>query len=68
MNNILIYSKTLKKHKNYVKKVLTCFMKRNLRLKSEKYEFHKEKIDFLRFIVGKQGIKIDFTKLKVVRK
>ena len=43
-------------------------MKRNLQLKSKKCEFHKKKIDFLKFIVKRQKIKIDFTKLKAVRK
>ena len=67
LNDILIYSKTLKKHVNHVQKVLTCLMKRNLRLKSKKCEFHKEKVDFLKFIVEKHNIKIDSTKLKAVQ-
>ena len=43
-------------------------MKKNLRLKLKKCEFHKKKVDFLKFIVEKQEIKIDFTKLKIVQK
>ena len=66
LNNILIYSKTLKKHVKHIQKILTCLIKKNLQLKSKKCEFHKKKIDFLKFIVEKHNIKIDFTKLKAV--
>ena len=67
LNDILIYSKTLKKHVKLVQKILTCLMKRNLRLKSKKCEFHKKEIDFLKFIVKKHSIKINSTKLKIVQ-
>ena len=68
LNNILIYSKTLKKHVNHVKKMLTCFMKRKLRLKSKKCEFHKKKIKFLNFIISNEKIKIDFIKINAIKK
>ena len=45
-NNILIYSKTLKKHVKYIQKVLTCLIKKNLRFKSKKCKFHKKKSIF----------------------
>ena len=67
LNNILIYSKTLKKHVKYIQKILTCLIKKNLRLKSKKCEFYKKKIDFLKFIVEKHNIKIDFIKLKTIQ-
>ena len=68
LNNILIYSKTIKKHIKYIQKILTCLIKRNLQLKPKKYAFHKNEIDFLKFIVEKQNIKINFVKLKIVQK
>ncbi len=40
LNDIIIYSKILKKHVNYVFKVLECLNKRNLHLKLKKCEFH----------------------------
>ena len=40
LNDIMIYSKILKEHVSYIFKVLECLNKRNLHLKSKKYEFH----------------------------
>jgi len=42
LNNILIFSETEKKHEKHVKKILKKFQEKNLYLKSEKYEFHKQ--------------------------
>jgi len=36
LNNILVYSKTLEEHKVYVRQVLDCLAKADLRLKLEK--------------------------------
>jgi len=55
LNDIMIYSNILKKHINYVFKVLECLDRRNLRLKSKKCEFHQEEVDFLGFVVGRHG-------------
>ncbi len=40
LNDIIIYSKILKKHISYVFKVLECLNIRNLYLKLKKCEFH----------------------------
>ncbi len=40
LNDIIIYSNILKKHVNYIFKVLKCLDKRNLHFKSKKCEFH----------------------------
>ncbi len=40
LNNIMIYSKILKKYVNYVFKVLKCLNIKNLHLKLKKYEFY----------------------------
>ena len=66
LNNILIYSKTLKKHVNHVKKILTCFIKK-IRLKFEKCEFHKKKFNFLKFIIDNKEIKINFIKINSIK-
>ena len=42
LNNILIYFKNKKNHKKHVKKILKKLQEKNLYLKSEKYEFHKQ--------------------------
>ena len=47
----------------YVKKVLEVLASRSLRLKASKCEFHKEEIEYLGYIVRKEGIKISFEKI-----
>ncbi len=51
LNDILVYLKTKKKHVQHVKKVLQTLKKVNLRIKSEKSEFHVQSVQFLKFIV-----------------
>ncbi len=40
LNDIIIYLKNLKKHVNYIFKVLKCLNIKNLHFKSKKCEFH----------------------------
>ena len=68
LNDILIYSETLEKHVNHVQKVLTCLMKKNLRLKSKKCEFHKKEVNFLEFVIERHDIKMNFSKITAVQK
>ena len=68
LDDILVYSKTLEDHQRHVSQVLNCLEARDLRLKPEKCEFHKEEVDFLGFIVGRNGIRIDPQKLEAVSK
>ena len=67
LDDILVYSKTLEEHQLHVSKVLECLGVRDLRLKPEKCEFYKEEVDFLGFIVGRNGIRIDPAKLWAIK-
>ncbi len=42
LNDILIYFENEEDHKKHVKEVLKRLQEKNLYLKSEKYEFHKQ--------------------------
>ena len=66
LDNILIYLKNLKNHWRHVKNVLKWLLIKQLRCKSEKYEFHKKEVDFLRFVVKINGIKIDPKKIQKI--
>ena len=66
LDNILIYLKIICKHKKYVKEVLIRLLKKQLYYKSEKCEFHKKKVAFLGFLVKKDGIKMDPSKIMKV--
>ena len=68
LDDIFIYSKTLEKHIRYIKTILDKLRPSKLLLGKEKCEFHKHKVDFLGFIVGRNGIKIDPEKTQKVQK
>jgi len=67
LNDIMIYSITLKKHVQHVSQILECLNKRDLRLKSKKCEFHREKVNFLEFVVGRHEIRMNSKKIKAVK-
>ncbi len=68
LNNIIIYSKILKKYISYIFKVLKYLNIKNLYFKSKKYKFYRKKIDFLEFVVKQYRIYIDLEKLQTVKK
>jgi len=67
LDDIMIYSITLKKHVQHVFQILECLNKRDLRLKPEKCEFHREKVDFLEFVVERHEIRMNPKKIKTVK-
>ena len=68
LNNILIYSETEKNHEKHVKKVLRRFQEKKLYLKSEKCEFHKQQIEYLKHIIITEKLKMNSEKIKAVIK
>ena len=48
LNDITVYSNTLKKHKSHVKKVFKTLQKAELKLKLKKSKFHVQRTKFLR--------------------
>ncbi len=66
LNDILVYSKTKKEHMQHVKKVLQTLKKVDLRIKSGKSEFHVQSVQFLRFIVMFQSLRMNLKKIKAV--
>jgi len=66
LNDILVYLKMKKEHVQHVKKVLQTLKKVDLRIKSEKSEFHVQSVQFLKFIVMFQNLKMNLKKIKAV--
>jgi len=66
LNDILVYSKTKKEHVQHVKKILQTLKKVDLCIKSEKSEFHVQSVQFLRFIVTSQNLRMNLKKIKAV--
>ena len=67
LNDILIYFKILSKHKQHVRTMLQCLKQRRLLFKLEKCEFHQFNVEFLKFIIKIQGIRMNSTKLKTIK-
>jgi hypothetical protein len=67
LDDILVYSRTLEEHIRHVTKVLKCLRKADLRLKLEKCEWHKEEVEFLGFVVGRNRVKISSKKIQVIK-
>ncbi len=67
LNDIIIYLNILEEHVNHVFKVLECLNKRNLYFKSKKCEFHKEKVDFLEFVVEQHEVRMNPKKLRAIK-
>ena len=59
IDNILVYSRTLKEHVKHVRAVLYALKDYNLRLKPGKYKFYKERIKFVRYFISAAGLEID---------
>jgi len=58
LDDIFIYSYTLKEHKEQVYKVLKALSQAGLHLKPEKCHFHKQEVKYLGFIITTKGIRM----------
>ncbi len=67
LDNILIYSKTLREHIPYMQDILTYLLQAGLLLKLEKYEFYKTLVEFLGFIVITKGVRISPKKIQAIQ-
>ena len=67
LDNILVYSNTQQEHTKHVKDVLRYLQQAGLKLNPKKYKFNKPEVEFLRYVIGIKGIKIDPEKIKVIQ-
>lgn len=66
LDDILIYSASLREHKVHVRKVLEVLSKNGLHLKAEKCEFHRTSVHYLGHIITENGITMDPAKIKAI--
>ena len=66
MDDILIFTQTIDKHRDIVKKVLQILANNKLLLYPKKCKFHQTKIEYLGVILLQDSIEIDPTKTKRV--
>ena len=67
LNNILIYSKTEKKHVNHITQVLQTLQESDLQVKLEKSIFHAKEVNYLGYIILDNGVKINPIKIRTVQ-
>ncbi len=67
LDDILIYSKTQKKHKQHVKMILNHLRDADLQIDIQKCEFNVEETVFLKIIVSKQDFCMNSIKVKARR-
>ncbi len=66
LDDIIIYSKTLKKHKKHVRLVLHRLQEIDLQMNINKCKFHVQKIFFLKLLLFIKELKMNFRKVQAV--
>jgi len=66
MDDILIYAKTIEKHDQLVKDVLGRLRENGLAVSPEKCVWRTQEVEFLGYIIGKEGIKMAKGKVEAV--
>ena len=67
LDDILVYSERTEEHTEHVKTVLRALDKAHLRLKPQKCEFHKKRLEFLGHVISTTGIEVSPAKIEVVK-
>jgi len=67
LDDVLIFSTTLKEHVQHVRKVLDRLRQKDLPVKLSKCEFHKHRIRFLGHIISDKGIEVDPERIKSIQ-
>ena len=68
IDDILIYSKTKEDHVEHLREVLETLRKEQLYAKFSKCDFWLEEVQFLGYLVNREGIKVDPAKVDAVMK
>ena len=67
MDDILVYTSTLEKHRELVRQVLQILKENKLFLKPKKCEFEKEQVDYLGVVIGAKGVLVDPKKVEAIK-
>lgn len=67
LDDVLIFSKTPEEHLRHLEEVFEVLQTHGLRAKLAKCEFNKAELKFLGHIVGRNGLKVDPDKVRVVK-
>ena len=67
LDDILVYSDDPKEHKKHVREVLRRLRLNGLYCKPEKCHFDKDTVNYLGFILSKDGLKMDPSKVQIIQ-
>jgi hypothetical protein len=67
IDDILIFSDTLEEHEKHVHLVLQKLEENKLLVNPEKYTFHSQKVDFLRYVITPEEIYMNLDKVKAIK-
>ncbi|MCO5574932.1 hypothetical protein L7F22_028727 [Adiantum nelumboides] len=66
-DDVIIYSKTIEEHKEHLKVIFQALRDNKLYVNQKKSEFFLQEIQYLGHIISKNGIRMDPTKLEVIK-
>ena len=66
LDDILVYSKNEENYKKHIRQILNVLKKADLRIVSEKSQFHWTEIEFLSYIITNYEIKMDSEKIRAI--
>ncbi|KAK3563236.1 hypothetical protein QTP86_018284 [Hemibagrus guttatus] len=66
IDDILVYLTSLKEHVHHIRAILSRLQQNHLYVKPEKCEFHRTTIMFLGYVISRQGVEMDLTKVQAV--
>ena len=66
LDDIIIFSKTVNEHLRQLEEVLDCLRGAGLKAKPSKCQVFRKSVQYLEHVVSKEGIQVDFEKVRVV--
>ena len=66
LDDFLIYSRTLKEHKQHVRRVLERLREAGLYVKPQKCQFHVQEVSFLGYLISGKGVRMDPAKIEAI--
>jgi len=67
LDDILIFSQNLEDHRRHVRTILRRVEETGLTLKASKCEFHTTEIEYFRYVISPQGLRIDEEKIRTIK-
>jgi len=67
LDNILIFTRTEEEHAKAIRRILQVLQEHKLFLRPEKYEFCKERIEYLGLVISENEVSMDLVKVAGVR-